>query len=120
MNREIYNELSRLRTSDLLVARMDAVTTGSFWLTLKSGTLGMIAMCVGHLSTTLFSAKVLGIGQYLVLMLTLYSTAGLFVCDRRAAQEKAKSELINELLTLRQNRTGTGKSLDKKPRRSKG
>lgn len=109
-NRLIFTQVSRLRTKDLLIAKMDCSKRVALFKSLKLGLLGLLGIFVGQVAKSLFAAQPMSIMDYVAAIFTLYSVIGYLILDALEATSTAQKELIYDLLALRLSRTGKKKS----------
>ncbi len=109
-NRSMFREISRLRTTDLLIAKMDCTRRIALFKSLKLGLLGLLGIFVGQVTKSLFAAQAMSVMDYLSVPLALYCVIGYLILDALGASSTAQKELICDLLALRMSRTGKKKS----------
>ncbi|QFT57111.1 hypothetical protein [Microbulbifer sp. THAF38] len=109
-NRIMFREISRLRTTDLLIAKMDCIRRIALFKSLKLGLLGLLGIFVGQVAKSLFAAQAMSMMDYLSVALALYCVIGYLILDALEAGSTAQEKLICDLLTLRMSRTGKRKS----------
>lgn len=106
-NRIMFREISRLRTTDLLISKMDCTRRVALYKSLKLGFLGLLGIFVGQLAKVLYAAQAMGIIEFISVPLAAYCLVGYFVFDSLGARSVAQKELINDMLTLRMSRTAS-------------
>ncbi|WP_444928344.1 hypothetical protein ACJJI4_23825 (plasmid) [Microbulbifer sp. TRSA002] len=109
-NRIMFREISRLRTTDLLIAKMDCIRRIALFKSLKLGLLGLLGIFVGQVAKSLFAAQAMSMMDYLSVALALYCVIGYLILDALEASSTAQEKLVCDLLTLRMSRTGKRKS----------
>ena len=105
-NRRMFREISRLRTTDLLIAKMDCTRRIALFKSLKLGLLGLLGIFVGHVAKSLLATQAMSWIDYLSVSLAMYCVIGYLVLDALEASSTALKELICDLLALRMSRTG--------------
>lgn len=105
-NRLVFKDTARLRTRDLLIAKMECTTRIALFKTLKSGFLGLLGLFIAQIAKSLFAIQALSWIEYVSLGLALYCVGCYLVFDTLEASLAAQKELICDLLTLRMSRTG--------------
>ena len=109
-NHIIYKEISRLRTSDLLVTKMDCTKRMSLYKSLKHGLIGLMGIFVGQVVKTTFADQAMSMMDYVSILSGLYCVVGYLILDTLEASTAAQKELICDVLALRTSRTGKKKS----------
>ena len=109
-NRICFNEVSRLRTTDLLIAKMICTRKLSQYRALKLASVTLLGIFGSHIAKVLYATTgVMGIMEHVSIVLGLYCGFGFLLFNYREANATARKELICDLLSLRMNRAG-GKS----------
>ena len=107
INRHVFKAISKLRTKDLLIAKMDCTKRITLFKSLKLGLLGLLGIFVGQIATSLFTVQADWSWMTVVsIPLALYCAIGYLVLDSLEAGQLAIKELINDLLALRMSKTG--------------
>ena len=70
-NRRMFREISRLRTTDLLIAKMDCTRRIALFKSLKLGLLGLLGIFVGHVAKSLLAAQAMSWIDYLSVSLAM-------------------------------------------------
>ncbi|MEH6473829.1 MAG: hypothetical protein V7752_21620 [Halopseudomonas sp.] len=110
-NRTMLKELSRLRTSDLLVSKMDCTKSIARLKSIQQALIGLLGLLIGSLAKVLLTApETMGLINYVSIGLVLYCVIGYWIVNGLGANSAARKELICDLLTLRMNRTGKKKA----------
>lgn len=102
----MFREISRLRTTDLLITKMDCTRRIALFKSLRLGLLGLLGIFVGHVAKSLFDVQAMSWVGYLSASLVLYCVVGYLILDALEAGSNALKELICDLLALRMSRTG--------------
>ena len=105
-NRKIFREISRLRTKDLLITKMDCTRQIALFRSLKLGLIGLLGIFVSQIAKTIYAAKVLSMMDYVSVPLALYCVTGFLICNQLEANFTAQKELICDLLSIRMNNSG--------------
>lgn len=105
-NRIMHMEISRLRTTDLLITKMDCTRRSALFKSLKLGLVGLLGIFVGQIAKTLYTAQVFGIIDFMSVPLSVYCVLGYLAFDSLEARSVAQKELINDILSIRLSRTG--------------
>jgi hypothetical protein len=109
-NRNVFRQISRLSTTDLLITKIDCTERVAKFKSLKFGLLSLLGIFVGQIAKSLYAAQVMSMMDYLSMILSLYCVTGYLILDALEASSTAQKELICDLLILRMSRTGKKKS----------
>jgi len=105
--RRRFKQISRLTTTDLLVAKMNCTKRNARYKALKLALVALTGIFVTQIAKMLFDAsKVMDYLDYLSIPLTFYCVFGYLFLNSLEASITAQKELICDLLALRMNRTG--------------
>jgi len=109
-NRRKFKEISKLRTTDLLILKMNSCESIMLYKSLKLGLIGLIGIFVGQIVNTMYAGTALQIVDFIsAILVVLFVVEYLFVNTLEACTASQK-ELICDLLTLRMSMTGKKKS----------
>ena len=109
-NRRKFKEISKLKTSDLLVSKMDCIESIALYKSLKLGLIGLIGIFVGQIVNTMYAGTSLQIIDYVSAILVILFVVEYLFVNTLEARSASQKELICDLLTLRMSRTGKKKS----------
>lgn len=104
-NRIMFREVSRLRTTDLLITKIGRTRRIALFKSLKLGLLGLLGIFVGHIAKSILSEPVMSWMDYLSVLLAMYCVIGYLVFDSFEARSIAQKELVCDLLALRMSNT---------------
>lgn len=103
-NRNVMKVLNKLRTSDLLVAKMASTKAAAFYRTIKLGLLGVLTVSCGQVVKGVYGIDAnVGISELISAVLAVYAALGTIYADHLISGEEAKKELIRDLLAIRAN-----------------
>lgn len=105
-NHIMFKEISRLRTSDLLITKMDCTKRISLYKSLKHGLIGLLGIFVGQVVKTTFAEQAISMMDFISILAALYCVVGYLILDALEASTTAQKELICDMLALRMSRTG--------------
>ena len=108
-NRDLYLELNRLRTTDLLIRKMGCTQQIAFFSSLRLALLGLNGLLVGQIAKTLFSSKTMALVDIISIPLVIYCMIAFHLLNAVHSSLVGEKELIGDLLTFRQNKS-KGKS----------
>lgn len=105
-NRRKFNEICRLRTSDLMVSKMDCIERISFFKSLKLGLIGLIGIFVGHIVNTIYANQAMSMADYISAAFIVVCVIEYLLINTLEARSASQKELICDLLALRMSRAG--------------
>lgn len=105
-NRMLFSEISRLRTKELMISKMEKITEASFFRSLKIGFLSVAGILTSQLITSFYDANSFTTVDVITFLMMIYGVVGYLVFDKLHANVSAQIELICDLLALRLGRTG--------------
>lgn len=103
-NRKMFREISRLRTSDLLIAKMAATRRIALFNSLKLGFLGLLGVFVGQIVKAVFSVQAVHPIDVFAAVFAVCSVVMYMLFDGLEAASSAQKELICELLAIRSSK----------------
>ena len=109
-NRRKFKEICRLRTSDLMVSKMDCIESIALLKSLKLGLIGLIGIFVGQIVNTIYAGHSLQVADYVSAILVVFFVVEYLFVNTLEARSASQKELICDLLTLRMSMTGKKKS----------
>lgn len=114
-NHKIFSQLSRLHTSDLLIAKMECIKEIALYKSLRLGFLGLMSIFVGHLAKVVLATQAVSWIEWSAALLVMLCLAGYWILDELEASEHAKKALVDDLILYRINKgaldTGTPQRL---------
>jgi len=105
-NRSKFKEISRLRTSDLLVSKMSCTENVAWLQSFKLGLIGLLGMFLGQIAKTMYTHQDFTFADYLSVVFMIFCVIEYLLLNALEARSTAKKELINDLLAIRISRTG--------------
>ena len=114
-NVRIYDEIRRLRTSDLLIRKMLITQRLSRFKAMKMAVLGVLGLITGQVAKTFFESGVAGFGyvEGIGLVLAVIAAIAYLTFNNFESGLLAQKDLIADLLALRASRAGTGRKSSK-------
>lgn len=103
-SKTLFSDISRLKTTDLLIAKVNCTKRGSLYRSIKLGLVGGLGILVTQMAHELFSALPMTVVGLSFMPLSAYSVVGYLIVDALEAETLARKELINDILTLRSNK----------------
>lgn len=104
--RKLFREISRLRTTDLLITKMDCTRRVYLFKSLKLGLLGLLGIFIGQIAKTLLAGQEMTTIDVISSFLAIYCVIGYLIFDSHESNYTALKELICDLLAIRSSRTG--------------
>jgi len=105
-NRNVFKEISRLRTTDLLISKMDNIESIALYGSIKRGMIGLMGIFVTQVANAIYTDNTLVASDYLSLVATMICVIEYVILDSLVARSTAQNELIDDLLAIRMNRAG--------------
>lgn len=107
-SKTIFRCLSRLRTSDLMVAKIDCTRRIALFRAIKFGLIAVLSVFFSQIAKMIYDDVTMDLWDMLTIPFTAYCMATVLVVNAYEAVLVARKELINDLLTLRMSRAGKG------------
>jgi uncharacterized membrane protein YfcA len=105
-NRKIYLDVSALKTKDLLINKVELTKKIHLFQSVKIGSIGLIGLFVGNVAKAWSAQELYSAMSVASYFAVFYITALYLFFDRMEAEAVGKKELINDLHSIRLNRTG--------------
>lgn len=105
-NRRKFKEICRLRTSDLMIFKMDCIERISLFRSLKLGLIGLLGIIVGQIVKAVYINQTLLLVDYISIVFFVFFVIKYLFINTLEARSASQKELICDLLALRMSRTG--------------
>jgi len=100
-----YKKISRLRTTDLLISKMDCNINISILKSLKPGLIGLIGVFAGQIVSMIYTGRSMMSSDFASAFLVVYCVIAYSVVTALEARAITRKELICDLLAIRMSRT---------------
>ena len=105
-NRGKFKEICRLRTSDLMVSKMDCIERIALFKSLKLGLIGLLGIFVGQIVKTIYANQEMLLADYVSAVFVVLCVIEYLLINTLDARSASQKELICDLLAIRLSRTG--------------
>jgi hypothetical protein len=105
----LYERIKVMKTSELLIAKMECTKTISFLKSIKLGVIAVLGLAFTDITTDLMSGVIMSEISMVSFSIATLSVIVFFVFDVLQSTETARKELMNDLLSIRGSRTGLTK-----------
>lgn len=120
MDNRHLNQLSRLRTSDLLTTKMNTTKKITYLDVTKKALIGLFGIFVTQIAKTYFGSDTMGVEELIAAIFSVYTGLGFIIVVAIESSNIATKEMICDVLEIRKSNTGKRLTKRRTESRNKG